>query len=96
MDTGALFEDPLKIDEDLQFSPPHITPRAAAQESMFTIHQDPTVEIEPENLIKLIIPGKEKERIRLKVLRYGFQPKRLFPDLDGLASSIKYLKFGEW
>ena len=96
MDTGDLSKHPLKIDKDLQFSPPHITPRAAAQESMFTIHQDPTVEIESEKLVKLIIPGKEKEKIRFIVLRYGFQPKRLFPDLDGLASSIKYLKFREW
>ncbi len=96
MDTGHLSKNPLKIDKDLQFSPPHITPRAAAQESMFTIHKDPTLELNPENLIKLTIPGKEKEKIRIILLRYGFQPKRLFPDLDGLASSIKYLKFGEW
>lgn len=96
MDTGDLLKNPLKIDKDLQFSPPHVTPRAAAQESMFTIHKDPTVEIESEKLIKLIIPGNEKEKIRFILFRYGFQPKRLFPDLDGLASSIKYLKFSEW
>ncbi len=96
MDTGDLEKNPFEVAKVRQFSPPHITQRAIAQESIFTIHPDPTVQFDLEKMTKLIITGTEKEKIRMSLLRYGFNYSKLFPDLDGLAKHLKYLKFGEY
>jgi FRG domain-containing protein len=96
MDTRDLTHDPFAVTEVRQFSPLHITLRASVQESMFTLHPDPSVAFDHDDLLKIVIPHAEKEKLRLTLIRYGFHPKRLFPDLGGLASSIKFLKFGDW
>jgi len=94
MDTGELEKDPLTLLENRQQVAPRITPRIAAQESVFTVHADPTVPLMATELSRVIIPASSKVSMRMTLLRYGISAKTLFPGLAGLAVSTRFLKFG--
>jgi hypothetical protein len=94
MDTVGLQKSPLEINNDAFFVSPRFSPRISAQESVFTVHADPTKEFNDTNLKKVVIPKQIKSDLRLKLHHYGMSSQKLFPGLDGVASTIRYLKFG--
>ena len=94
MDTGHIEGHPLNVDENYQYIAPRIAPRFAAQDSVFTIHGDPTAEFDAATLVKVIVPSKQKFGLRLLLQRFGMSRKLIFPGLDGIARSIGFLKFG--
>lgn len=96
MDTGEIHGDPFAVYKPVQFSPPHVTQRASVQESMFTLHPEPTEAFVAPELEQIVIPAAAKERLRIELMRYGYHPERLFPGIDGMASTLKYLKYGDW
>lgn len=84
--------NPLTYDRnEIVFNPEHVTRRIVAQQGQFTIHKDPT---EPftDWFRKIVIPSTLRKKIRLVLARYGVSRDTLFPDLDGLAQHIKWLK----
>jgi hypothetical protein len=85
---------PLDIDQNWQFVAPRISPRIVAQDSVFTVHADPTEIFEAATLTRVIIPAEAKKRLRIILTRYGMSAKVLFPGLDGVARTISFLKFG--
>jgi hypothetical protein len=83
---------PLDYETDVfVFSPDDITTRIVAQQGLFTIHKKPT-ELFDKWKLKIIIPSKLRQEIRHVLSKYGIDRASLFPDLDGVASSIKWLK----
>lgn len=86
--------DPLTISRDWQFISHRVSPRINAQESVFTVHANPTDVFQPQYLERAIIPRTLKEKFCFILHRYGMSAKVLFPGLDGLAKTIAYLKFG--
>lgn len=94
MDTGDLARDPLSLTENRQFISPRISPRIVAQESVFTIHADPTEEFDAATLTRVIVPSSAKLALRSSLMRYGLSAKVLFPGLDGIARTVRFLKFG--
>lgn len=94
MDTQYMDRDPLEADGYLQYVPPRFDRRMAAQESVFIVCNNPHVEFDVGGVTKAIIPGKMKLEIRVVLDRFGINRKNLFPGLEGLASSIRFRKFG--
>lgn len=94
MDTGELGKHPLELQETRQFVPTNSSPRVLAQSSVFTVHADPTDPWTASGMKKLIIPKEKKMQLRGVLYKYGVSSKKLFPGLDGLGRTIRYLKFG--
>ncbi len=84
------FNNPLEYKNDLiVFCPENLTSRVIAQQGLFTIHSSPN---EPFNKwkMKIVIPNKLRKLIKQILFGWGIGRETLFPDLDGLTSSIKY------
>jgi hypothetical protein len=77
--------------------PPSLNPRIVAQAAAFTLCSDKTQPLDRfllqhdlgHTLTKFVIPAPEVERIRDQLDLAGVDERRLFPDLDGLASMIR-------
>jgi hypothetical protein len=89
--------DPFVMDKVGRFIPPHVTRRVAAQEGVFTIHPNPTEAFKsPDNISRLIIRNKFREPLKEILYRYGIHRASMFPDLDGLAPHIEWLRTGKY
>lgn len=80
----------------MAFSPPLSHPRITAQQSCFTIHPEPQVGFsipevikEEKYLVRYIIRKRLKKEIEKKLMYLGITYRTIYPDLDGLAKSIK-------
>ncbi len=84
--------DPFSVKHLYLYQPPHLHPRIAVQSSLFTVH--------PENwkhdadpwsgsLTKVVIPHRERPRVRHELFRLGIHRAALFPDLDNAALHIQ-------
>lgn len=84
--------------------PPLKHPRMTAQQSCFTIHPEPMTGYTIPDLIKeekflarYIIPKKLKLEIEKNLIYLGITDRTIFPDLDGLAKTLKQSeKFLGW
>jgi hypothetical protein len=69
---------------------PHVSPRIGVQKGVFTAHPFP--ELPPERwgipVEKVIIAGEARVEIRGQLRAFGVDRASLFPDFDGIASSI--------
>jgi hypothetical protein len=68
--------------------PPDISPRIAAQSSLFTIRKDPGIPIQPD--LTAIIPQVHRPTILRQLEDLGINRRTLFPDMDGIAAYIKW------
>ena len=86
------YSNPLEYEQtEIVFLPEHVTRRIIAQQGQFTIHNNPNVPFE-RWFRKIIIPSKIRQQIRHLLSNYGINRESLFPDLDGLARHIKWIK----
>lgn len=84
---------PFKVRSIRAFIPKHITRRLIAQDGLFTIHPEPAKELKrSKNIDRLIIKKTIRNELKEILFRYGIHEASLFPDLDGLASHIKWLR----
>ncbi len=82
-----------KLDEYHFLSSPDLSPRIRAQQGVFQLFKNPTIEFENAyNLAKLRIPAKNKRNIKRELNNLGISYKTLFPDFDGICKSINYDK----
>jgi hypothetical protein len=72
--------------------PSHRANRIAAQQGLFTIHQNPGEPFEPKTLVKIVIPSRHKSEVRSGLNSFGINRASLFPDLDGLSDYLKWMK----
>ncbi len=86
--------DPFLPLEDIAVLQTHdINRRIAAQNGMFTVHFNPQRPIgTTEGVVKFIIPNYLRREIKRKLWVYGVHYGSLFPDLDGQARVIEYVK----
>ena len=84
--------DPLNIERVLLYRPPHIHPRMASQESVFTTHPPEYKTIDNPwgelPLVRVIIPNHARGKIRIQLQRLGVHRASLFRDLDGVGKYI--------
>jgi len=86
-------------DDLVAFLPAQLTPRLTAQEGAFISYPLPNnckplrpiecFEQKDISLVMLVVPRTKKAALRVELDRLGIQFRLLFPDLEGVARSIK-------
>lgn len=79
---------PFEMTEVSVFHPNHTTSRITAQAGLFTLHSNPSIPLDSDNIIKWTIKAHCKVELGLLYQRYGINDAVMFPDLDGLAKEI--------
>jgi hypothetical protein len=74
--------------EVLTYHPPHISPRIAAQQSVFTLHPKPDEPFVHPELQHWVIEQKACWPIKLALDAAGITPAVLFPGIDGLGEYL--------
>jgi hypothetical protein len=82
--------DPFAVTQAGKFQPSHSSARVAAQASMLSIHPDPRIAHDSDTLVCFELPAKLAPSMKACLRRCGIHPATIFPDLDGLAASIRY------
>jgi hypothetical protein len=88
--------DPFLWDSVGKFIPKHITQRITAQTGLFTIHPDPRKPLESKNIQRWVIPNASRRELKHMLYKYGVHRASLFPDLDGLARHVTWLRTDEY
>jgi hypothetical protein len=82
--------DPFAVSKVRRVIPTHITHRISAQDSLFTIHPDPTAVYTSKTLIRYTISTNLKGVIKAQIRQLGFHEAALFGDLDSIAQKIAF------
>ncbi|HLO97796.1 MAG TPA: hypothetical protein VK171_04300 [Fimbriimonas sp.] len=80
------------------YIPPSITPRIAAQKSVFTIEPDPedvqeSLFGDDNETFKFIIPHQHKQSLAESLVCFGIDAGTLRPDLEGLCAHVASQQF---
>lgn len=76
-----------------RYVPRHLSPRIIAQAGLFTAHPDPQEDFSTDKrIVKLIVPAENRRQLKHSLYRYGIHRAALFPDLDGLARHVEWLR----
>lgn len=87
-------EGPFDISEVMRFVPKHLSARIGAQSGLFTAHPPPFSALETiAKLDKVVIDEASVSSIRKDLYVCGIHRESLFPDLDGIAKHISWLRF---
>jgi hypothetical protein len=81
-----------KKDKVGKFIPNHITPRITAQAGIFTVHTEPRKQLTSSKIDRLIISKQFRKELKRILYQYGVHRASLFPDLDGFARHITWLR----
>lgn len=85
-----------QVREPMLYKGPLIAERVVRQQGRFVVWGSPFDPLPDAlggtgELVKIIIPASERERIRRKIASLGVDRSTLFPDLDGAADHINWL-----
>jgi hypothetical protein len=86
---------PFSLTKAVKYFPTIVTQRIRAQEGLFVVCADlekPLEEVLPSDwkIEALNIPAQYKEKLRYALFRLGVHASSLFPDIDGLASRLRW------
>jgi FRG domain len=84
--------EPFKINKVELFLPQHVSKRIIAQSGIFTIHPKPAKEFITTGISKIIIKSTIRHEIKKRLNKLGIHQGTMFPDLDGTATYIKWLR----
>lgn len=84
--------NPFKYFNVGKFIPRHVNRRIVAQSALFTIHPKPYEPLDSDKIQQIIIPNKIRHSLKRTLYNYGIDRSLLFPDLDGLANNIQWLR----
>jgi hypothetical protein len=88
--------DPFNLQEDMYWTPAHITPRLISQDGIFTIQQDPLKPFCNHIRVKAVVKAEAKAGLMSTLARYGIHAGTMFPGLDGVCKYVEdqhfYLK----
>jgi hypothetical protein len=90
MSRGTNEFDPFSISEPQKYYPPHISARIPAQNALFTVEPDPTIEPDTSKVVKIIVSKDSKHHLRVRLNLLGFHDESMFPDLDGSCSHLTW------
>lgn len=84
-------DDPFKVEGVVLYRPPHIAPRIAAQQGLFTVHPIPDIDFAQRDLELWLIPDKQTcFNIKRVLDGCGVNRSVLFPDVDGTAQYLEW------
>lgn len=87
------YTNPFDRTEVERFVPRHVSPRIIAQTGLFTAHPDVEVDLrEDKRVVTLILPAATRKKMKHILYRYGIHRASLFPDLEGVAKQIEWLR----
>ena len=87
--------DPFSCTTVGRFLPQHISPRIVAQTGVFTAHPDIHADMcTDRRIVRIIIRKEFRQAFKSMLYKYGIHRAALFPDLDGLAKHIEWLRTG--
>jgi hypothetical protein len=84
--------DPFTIETVERFIPKHWDARIISQGGLFTIHPNPYEPWEPDNLEIIKIHHSVRKQIKKTLNRLGVNAGTIYPDLDGVAQHLKWLR----
>ncbi|MBK1653673.1 FRG domain-containing protein [Allochromatium vinosum] len=85
--------DPFSVSTLHYFVPRRVSWRVAAQSGVFTVHPHPFDCIAKSSHIKkVIIPAGSRRKLRMTLYEYGVHRESLFPDMDGIARHIRWMR----
>jgi hypothetical protein len=84
--------DPFKIGRVRRFVPKYWSPRIVAQNGLLTAHPIPDRPFNPDGLSKVRIKHAVRKDLKLALHNLGVNSGSLFPDMDGIAKHISWLR----
>jgi len=90
----------MDVEEVRAYIPGYEVPRVRAQGGVFTVHPSPTEPLQAADLpdgarlYKVVVKNRARNQIKFTLANYGIFRQTLFPDLTGLAESIRWTKIG--
>ena len=88
--------DPFKISQVKRFIPRYYDPRIISQSGQFTVHPDPNQSFESQDISIIKIRYQKRREIKKALNKIGINESTLFPDIDGIAKYIKWLRTNEY
>ena len=83
---------PFDINHVRRFIPKHWDNRIIAQNGLFTAHPNPRKEWTSSRLSKWLIDSAVRKEVKWTLFKMGVHPATIFPDVDGIATHIKWLR----
>ena len=84
--------EPFAVTAVRRFVPKYWNPRIVAQSGLFTVHPRPGEPFEPKGLRRVIIKYSVRRQLKLALHNLGVHSGSLFPDLDGIARHVSWLR----
>jgi len=88
--------DPFEVERIARVVPNHTTPRITVQSGLFTIHPNPAKPFVDPEIDKFVIPALQRMAIKKTLDKLGINTASMFPDLDGIAHHIDWLRTDEY
>jgi hypothetical protein len=76
----------------VRYIPKYWSPRIVAQEGVFTVHKNPNKAWESKNIRVVSISHSIRKDLKRALNKLGINQGSLFPDMDGIAHHIKWLR----
>lgn len=80
--------DPLTATRNYFLRPPHIDPRIASQNSVFSIHSEPNLAWRHEELVQFVFKGRRRCDVHEQLRMLGINHRTQFPDIHGVVKDI--------
>jgi len=84
--------DPFKVAKVARVIPSHVSTRIAVQSGLFTVHPQPSEPFASASITKLVVEGEKRRDIKRSLSKLGVDGGTLFPDIDGIARHIEWLR----
>jgi hypothetical protein len=88
--------DPFKLNRIARVVPNHTTPRITVQSGLFTIHPVPVRPFADAEIDQFVIPIQQRKPIKKTLDKLGINSASMFPDLDGIAHHVDWLRTDEY
>ena len=83
--------DPFQVSRVARVVPSHVSPRIAVQSGLFTVHPQPNKPFNT-NVTTFVVGRCARRDIKKELSRLGVDTGSLFPDIDGIARHIEWLR----
>jgi len=95
VELGKSFE-PFTITKVEKYVPKHWDKRIIAQGGLFTVHPNPYIdELEHEEICKILIHKDIRRKIKEILNKLGIHAGMIYPDIDGVAQHVRWLRSNE-
>lgn len=84
--------DPFTVRSTRRYIPKYWNPRIVAQSGVFTVHHIPNMPWTPSAVREIPIRHSARRDIKVALNKLGTHGATLFPDMDGIASHVTWLR----